>query len=76
LIKVLIIKLSSIGDVVHTLPALKALRDGLGPAAELIPIDRHVVDAGRLNAGVDRRQKEDGVPLDTYSLDLKLRFEY
>ncbi|HBG46953.1 MAG TPA: lipopolysaccharide heptosyltransferase I [Deltaproteobacteria bacterium] len=35
MIKVLIIKLSSIGDVVHTLPALKALRDGLGPAARI-----------------------------------------
>lgn len=33
--KVLIIKLSSIGDVVHTLPALTALRQGLGPRAQI-----------------------------------------
>ncbi len=29
-----------------------------------------------LNAAVDRRNNEQGLPTDTYSLDLKLRFEY
>ncbi len=33
--KVLIIKLSSIGDVIHTLPALYALREGLGKKARI-----------------------------------------
>lgn len=33
--KVLIIKLSSIGDVIHTLPALGALREGLGKKARI-----------------------------------------
>ncbi|OGQ56332.1 MAG: hypothetical protein A3J24_07740 [Deltaproteobacteria bacterium RIFCSPLOWO2_02_FULL_53_8] len=33
--KVLIIKLSSIGDVAQTLPALAALRKGLGPSAQI-----------------------------------------
>lgn len=33
--KVLIIKLSSIGDVIHTLPALSALRRGLGKKARI-----------------------------------------
>jgi hypothetical protein len=30
-----------------------------------------------LNAAVDRRQqKQDGVPPETYTLDLKIRFDY
>lgn len=33
ILKILIVKLSSIGDVVHTLPALKALKDGFKGAA-------------------------------------------
>ncbi|MBI5885261.1 MAG: glycosyltransferase family 9 protein [Deltaproteobacteria bacterium] len=33
--KVLIIKLSSIGDVAQTMPALSALRHGLGPRAQI-----------------------------------------
>ncbi|MBI5562262.1 MAG: glycosyltransferase family 9 protein [Deltaproteobacteria bacterium] len=33
--KVLIVKLSSIGDVIHTLPALTALRRGLGPRSRI-----------------------------------------
>ena len=33
--KVLIVKLSSLGDCVHTLPSLSSLRLGLGKAAEI-----------------------------------------
>ena len=39
IMKILIIKLSSIGDVVHTLPALKALREGFLERGERVSID-------------------------------------
>ena len=34
--RVLVVKLSSLGDVVHTLPLMEALRAGLGPEAHLV----------------------------------------
>ena len=34
--RVLVVKLSSLGDVVHTLPLIEALRAGLGPEAHLV----------------------------------------
>lgn len=34
--RLLLVKLSSLGDVVHTLPLLEALRSGLGPEAHLV----------------------------------------
>lgn len=43
--KVLIVKLSSLGDVVHTLPALQALRAGLGGTGAKVTIDWLVEEA-------------------------------
>ena len=45
MIKVLIIKLSSIGDVVHTLPALAALRRGFERKGQKARIDWLVEEA-------------------------------
>lgn len=43
--KILIVKLSSLGDVVHTLPVLKALRKGLGTTPGGLTIDWLVEEA-------------------------------
>jgi len=51
--RVLVVKLSSLGDVVHSLPLLDALRDGLGPDAHIgWAVERRFADLVRGNPNV------------------------